>query len=133
MPVPLLIDTRDALQGFSSLHDPLDDFRVAVLQKHGLGQHLDSLFVGVKIVCQNRVQPVSEHPVAIERIHFDVHRMGNLFWINPHQSCPWPETGQVSIIGKAATEFPIFDLSLINPPVNKVLQQLQDFDLPESP
>src|SRR6058998_3659042 len=59
--------------------------------------------------------------------------MSDLFRLDAHQGGAWPQVCEVAVVGEAAAELAVFDLPVIDPPVDEVFEELQVLDLPESP
>ena len=131
--VALLIVAGHIVQAPGIFHGPLHVFGRAREQGQALAQALDSLFQGVKLVRLDGAQSVGEHTLVVKCLHLAGQGLADLLRHTARHGRPRPPGRQVAVVGKAAAEFAVFDLALIDPPADIALHVPHVLRLPPGP
>ena len=98
-----------------------------------MAQHLDAFLVTVQLVRLNGGQSVSEHMLIIERIHLFAETLPELFRIAAHQGGCGPDVREIADVREPAAELAVFNLPVVDVPVNKTREIVELGHLPKGP
>ena len=127
------VDAGDPLEALGGDHGTLDLFGAAEVELQGLAEYVEAVLVGVEFVVLGFGEAVREHVVGVDG--FEGSKVGalELIGVGAHEGEAGPPVEVVGVVGEAAAEFTVGDLTVVDPPVDLVFEHAEIFDLEEGP
>ena len=98
-------------------HGAFDLLRVAVIEDQVCAEAVDAFLVTVQFVGLDGRQAVGEHAVVERRLEQRVKRLLDLVRLAAHERDAGPGVEQINVVGDAAAEIAVVDLTIVDVPV----------------